>query len=110
VVPDGKLLVVEHIAEGWPYGTAPWWTGFLPAARVRIQSFSCQCTLYQVCSNSVLRKASVDGINSAHRPGYTCAPGKSLVVSGGSSKTEGSPDPSATISLFASAIEHLLDE
>src|SRR5690242_8646088 len=36
--------------------------------------------------------------------------GKSLVVSGGSSKTEGSPDPSATISLFASAIEHLLDE
>jgi hypothetical protein len=69
VVPAGKLLVVEHVSEGWPYATATWWSSFKQAPRGRIQSPFSPLRLYRVRANSAQRKGSVVGISSAHPPG-----------------------------------------
>ena len=110
VVPDGKLLVVEHISGQLAVREGAV-VNFISAAA---QGQNSVAFLPVHFVSGVFQFSTTQGLGRFHQFGsparlYVRA-GKSLIVSGGSSKTVGSPDPLATISLFASAIGYLVDE
>jgi hypothetical protein len=110
VVPAGKLLVVEHISGQLAVRDGAV-VNFIQAAA---QGQNSVVFLPVHFVSGVGQFSATQGLGRFHQFGsparlYVRA-GKSLVVSGGSSKTVGSPDPLATISLFASAIGYLVDE
>jgi hypothetical protein len=110
VVPAGKLLVVEHISGELAVRDGAV-VNFIQAAA---QGQNSVVFLPVHFVSGVGQFSATQGLGRFHQFGsparlYVRA-GKSLVVSGGSSKTVGSPDPLATISLFASAIGYLVDE
>ena len=110
VVPAGKLLVVEHISGQLAVRDGAV-VNFIQAAA---QGQNSVVFLPVHFVSGVGQFSATQGLGRFHQFGsparlYVRA-GKNLVVSGGSSKTVGSPDPLATISLFASAIGYLVDE
>jgi hypothetical protein len=110
VVPAGKLLVVEHISGQLAVRDGAV-VNFIQAAAQGQNSVGFLPVHFV---SGVFQFSATQGLGRFHQFGsparlYVRA-GKSLVVSGGSSKTVGSPDPLATISLFASAIGYLVDE
>ena len=111
VVPVGKLLVVEHVSGRLAVRDPNVVVDFISAAA---QGQNSVVFLPVHFVSGVFQFSATQGLGRFHQFGSPVRlyvrGGKSLVVSGGSSKTVGSPDPLATISLFASAIGHLVDE
>jgi hypothetical protein len=110
VVPVGKLLVVEHVSGRLAVRDGAV-VDFIQAAA---QGQDSVVFLPVHFVSGVGQFSATQGLGRFHQFGsparlYVRA-GKSLVVSGGSSKTVGSPDPLATISLFAGAVGYLVDE
>jgi hypothetical protein len=110
VVPAGKLLVVEHISGRLAVRDG----AVVDFIQVAAQGQNSVVFLPVHFVSGVGQFSATQGLGRFHQFGsparlYVRA-GKSLVVPGGSSKTVGSPDPLATISLFASAIGYLVDE
>lgn len=109
-VPAGKLLVVEHISGQLAIRDGAV-VNFIEAA-AQGQNSVVHLPVHFV--SGVFQFSATQGLGRLHQFGsparlYVRA-GKSLIVKGGSSKTVASPDPLATISLFASAIGYLVDE
>jgi hypothetical protein len=113
VVPVGKLLVVEHISGQLAVKETPGGVevDFISAAA---QGENSVVFLPVHFVSSVSQFSATQGLGRWHQFGSPARlyvqGGKNLVVSGGASKTVGSPDPNATISLFAAAIGYLVDE
>jgi hypothetical protein len=108
-VPAGKLLVVEHISGQLAVrdgGVVDW----IQAASQGIPGGVVYLPVHFV--SSVGQFSARQGIGRWHQFGSPArlyvSGGNSVVVSG--SATQSSPDPTATISLFASAIGYLVDE
>jgi hypothetical protein len=108
-VPAGKLLVVEHISGQLAVrdgGVVDW----IQAASQGIPGGVVYLPVHFV--SSVGQFSATQGIGRWHQFGSPArlyvSGGNSVVVSG--SATQSSPDPTATISLFASAIGYLVDE
>jgi hypothetical protein len=110
VVPVGKLLVVEHVSGQLAVRDGAV-VDFIQAA-AQGQDSVVYLPVHFV--SSVSQFSATQGLGRFHQFGSPARlyvqGGMSLVVSGGASKTEGSPDPNATISLFAAAIGYLVDE
>lgn len=110
VVPVGKLLVVEHVSGRLAVRDGAV-VDFIQAAA---QGQDSVVFLPVHFVSGVGQFSATQGLGRFHQFGSPARlyvrGGMSLVVSGGSSKTVGSPDPLATISLFASAIGYLVDE
>jgi hypothetical protein len=110
VVPVGKLLVVEHISGRLAVRDGAV-VDFIQAAAQGQDSVGFLPVHFV---SSVSQFSATQGLGRFHQFGAPARlyvhGGKSLVVSGGASKTVGSPDPNATISLFAAAIGYLVDE
>ena len=111
VVPVGKLLVVEHVSGRLAVRDGDTAVDFIQAAA---QGQDSVVFLPVHFVSSVSQFSATQGLGRWHQFGSPARlyvqGGKSLVVSGGASKTVGSPDPNATISLFAAAIGYLVDE
>jgi hypothetical protein len=111
VVPVGKLLVVEHVSGRLAVRDGDTAVDFIQAAA---QGQDSVVFLPVHFVSSVGQFSATQGLGRWHQFGSPARlyvqGGKSLVVSGGASKTVGSPDPNATISLFAAAIGYLVDE
>lgn len=110
VVPVGKLLVVEHVSGQLAVRDGAV-VDFIQAAA---QGQDSVVFLPVHFVSSVSQFSATQGLGRFHQFGSPARlyvqGGMSLVVSGGASKTVGSPDPNATISLFAAAIGYLVDE
>lgn len=110
VVPVGKLLVVEHVSGQLAVRDGAV-VDFIQAAA---QGQDSVVFLPVHFVSSVSQFSATQGLGRFHQFGSPARlyvqGGMSLVVSGGASKTVGSPDPTATISLFAAAIGYLVDE
>lgn len=108
-VPIGKLLVVEHVSGRLAVRDGAV-VNFIQAAA---QGADSVVHLPVHFVSGVSQFSTTQGPGRWHQfgsPARLYVPGgKSLVISGGSSKTVASPDPTATISLFASAIGYLVD-
>jgi hypothetical protein len=108
-VPLGKLLIVEHVSGRLAVrdGAA---VDYLQAAA---QGQDSVVFLPVHFVSNVSQFSATQGPGRFHQFGSPArlyvSGGMSLVVSGGASKAVGSPDPTATISLFASAIGYLVD-
>ncbi|OBF21160.1 hypothetical protein [Mycobacterium sp. ACS4331] len=108
-VPDGKILVVEHVSGQFAVrdgGVVNW----LQAAA---QGANSVVYLPAHFVTGLSQFSTAQGLGRHHQFGsparlYVSA-GNSLVVSGGATKAVASPDPSAAISLFVSAIGYLVD-
>jgi hypothetical protein len=110
VVPVGKLLVVEHVSGQLAVRDGAE-VDFIQAAA---QGENSVVYLPVHFVSSVSQFSAAQGAGRFHQFGSPARlyvrGGMSLVVSGGASKTAAGPDPSATISLFASAIGYLVEE
>jgi hypothetical protein len=109
-VPVGKLLVVEHVSGRLAAADGAV-VDFIQAAA---QGADSVVHLPVHFVSGVSQFSAAQGLGRWHQFGSPARlyvhGGKSLGVSAGTSKPVASPNPSATISLFAAAIGYLVDE